>query len=69
MSRLALNRISSLFTSDVEYPLAMAGKWLEIAKKMVEGARAGLAIERKRLNEIIAERQRKQVPALGQRSR
>jgi hypothetical protein len=47
----------------------MAGKWLEIAKKMAEDARAGLAIERKRLNEILAERQRKQVPASGQPSR
>ncbi len=37
------------------------GKWLEIAQKMAQAARAGLAIERKRLNEILAERQRKQV--------
>jgi hypothetical protein len=40
----------------------MDSKWLEIAKKLAEDARAGLAIERKRLSEIITERQ-KQVPA------
>jgi hypothetical protein len=44
----------------------MAGKWLEIAQKMAEAARAGLAIERKRLNEILAERQRNQVPSPSQ---
>jgi hypothetical protein len=44
----------------------MAGKWPEIAQKMVQAARAGLAIERKRLNEILAERQRKQVPQSSQ---
>jgi hypothetical protein len=46
----------------------MAGKWLEIAQKMAQAARAGLAIERKRLNEILAERQRKHVPQSGQSS-
>jgi hypothetical protein len=47
----------------------MSGKWLEIAQKMAAAARAGLAIERKRLNEILAERQRKQVPSSSQPSR
>jgi len=47
----------------------MAGKWLEIAQKMAKAARAGLAIERKRLNEILAERQRKQVPPSRQSTR
>jgi hypothetical protein len=47
----------------------MAGKWLEIAQKMAQDARAGLAIERKRLQEILAERQRKQVPTSRQPSR
>jgi hypothetical protein len=44
------------------------GKWLEIAQKMAKAARAGLAIERKRLNEILAERQ-KQVSSSSQPSR
>jgi len=47
----------------------MAGKWLEIAQKMAQAARAGLAIERKRLNEILAERQRRQRASSGQSSR
>jgi len=47
----------------------MAGKWLEIAHKMAQAARAGLAIERRRLNEILAERQRKQVPPSSQSTR
>jgi len=38
----------------------MTGKWLEFAQKLAQAARAGLAIERKRLNEILAERQRQQ---------
>jgi hypothetical protein len=33
-------------------------KWLELAQKMAQAARAGLAIEKKRLHEILAERQR-----------
>jgi hypothetical protein len=36
--------------------------WIELAQKMAESARAGVAIERKRLQEILAERQRKQRP-------
>jgi len=47
----------------------MAGKWLELAQKMAQAARAGLAIERKRLNEILAERQRGQAPSSVQSSR
>src|SRR5437588_10373152 len=47
----------------------MAGKWLEIAQQMAQAARAGLAIERRRLNEILAERQRKQVPPSSQSTR
>ena len=47
----------------------MAGKWLEIAQKMAQAARAGLAIERKRLSEILAERQRSQSASSGQTSR
>jgi len=38
----------------------MAVNWLELALKMAHAARAGVAIERKRLQEILAERQRKQ---------
>jgi hypothetical protein len=47
----------------------MAGKWLEIAQKMAQSARAGLAIEKKRLAEILAERQREQAPSSSQSSR
>jgi hypothetical protein len=38
----------------------MAINWLEVAKKMAEDARAQLAINRKRLREILAERTREQ---------
>jgi len=38
----------------------MAEKLLEYAQKLAENARVGVAIERKRLQEILAERQRKQ---------
>ncbi|HET6181071.1 MAG TPA: hypothetical protein VFE61_29400 [Candidatus Sulfotelmatobacter sp.] len=36
--------------------------WLEIAKKMAQAARAGVAAEKQRLKEILAERQRQQPP-------
>jgi hypothetical protein len=42
------------------YPSFMAIDWLEVAKKMAEDARAQLAINRKRLREIVAERARQQ---------
>jgi hypothetical protein len=38
----------------------MAVNWIEFAQKMAQAARAGVAVERKRLKEILAERQRKQ---------
>jgi len=38
----------------------MAVNWLEVAKKMAEDARAQLALNRKRLQEILAERARQQ---------
>ena len=38
----------------------MAQNWLEFAQKMAQAARAGVAIERKRLQEILAERDKKQ---------
>jgi hypothetical protein len=41
----------------------MAMNWTEIAQKMAQAARAGLAIEKKRLQEILAERQKKSVPS------
>jgi len=47
----------------------MAGKWLELAQKMAKAARAGLAVEKKRLNEILAERQRNQKASSTQPSR
>jgi len=37
-----------------------AVNWLELAQKMAQAARAGAAIERKRLQEILAERARQQ---------
>ena len=40
--------------------MTMAMNWIELAQKMAQAARAGVAIERKRLQEILAERQRKQ---------
>jgi hypothetical protein len=47
----------------------MAENLLEFAQKMAENARAGLAIERKRLKEILAERQQKQSAQPSQQSR
>ncbi len=38
----------------------MVVNWLEVAKKMAEDARAQLAVNRKRLHEILAERARQQ---------
>jgi hypothetical protein len=38
----------------------MAQNWLEFAQKMAQAARAGVAIERKRLQEILAQRDKKQ---------
>jgi hypothetical protein len=36
--------------------------WTEIAQKMAQAARAGVAIEKERLEEILAERQTKSAP-------
>jgi hypothetical protein len=47
----------------------MAENLLEYAQKMAENARAGLAIERKRLQEILADRPRKQPTDPGRQSR
>jgi len=41
----------------------MATNWREWAQKMAEAARAGVAIEKKRLQEILAERQKKSAPS------
>jgi len=38
----------------------MAVNWIELAKKMAQAARAGVAFERKRVQEILAESKRKQ---------
>lgn len=43
--------------------MSMAVNWIELAQKMAETARARVAADRKRLREILAERQRKQAPA------
>jgi hypothetical protein len=43
-----------------DYPIVMAVNWLEVAQKMAEDARAQLAINRKRLREILAERARQE---------
>ena len=40
--------------------MSVAVNWIEVAKKMAEDARAQLAINRKRLREILAERARQQ---------
>jgi len=45
------------------YPVTMAEDWVKLAQKMAEAARAQVAADRKRLREILAERQRKQAPA------
>jgi hypothetical protein len=37
----------------------MAVNLMEMAQKMAQAARAGVAIEKKRLKEILAERQKK----------
>jgi hypothetical protein len=50
-------------TRDGRILAAMAVNWIELAQKMAQAARAGVAIERKRLQEILAERQRKKDPA------
>ena len=47
----------------LQYPKYMAKDITKIAQKMVQAARAGLAIEKKRLQEIIAERQKKAAPS------
>jgi hypothetical protein len=39
----------------------MAVNWKEMAQKMAEAARAGVAIERKRLQKILAERPKQTV--------
>ena len=46
--------------STLGYPKVMAVNWLEVAQKMAEAARARVAADRKRLKEILAERQKKQ---------
>jgi hypothetical protein len=47
----------------------MAENLLEFAQKMAEAARAAVAVERKRLEEILAERQRKHPAEPSQQSR
>jgi hypothetical protein len=47
----------------------MAVNCLELAQKMAQAARAVVAIEKKRLQEILAERQRKQQPQSSSSSR
>jgi len=41
----------------------MAVNWTEMAQKMAQAARAGVAIEKKRLQEILAERQKNSEPS------
>jgi exonuclease VII small subunit len=40
----------------------MAVNWLEVAQEMAENARANLAQDRKRLQKILAERNRQSAP-------
>jgi hypothetical protein len=42
------------------YASHMAVNWLEVARRMAEDTRAQLALNRKRLQEILAERARQQ---------
>ena len=46
-------------SSAMEYPYSMAENLVALAQKMAEAARAGVAIEKKRLQEILLERQKK----------
>jgi hypothetical protein len=48
--------------------MSMAVNWVELAQRMAQAARAGVAIQRKRLQEILAERQRKQQSQALERS-
>ncbi len=41
----------------------MPVNWTEFAQKMAQAARAGLAIEKKRLQEMLAQRQEKSTPS------
>jgi|GraSoiStandDraft_17_1057272.scaffolds.fasta_scaffold04187_6 hypothetical protein len=41
----------------------MAVNWTELAQKIAQAARAGVAVEKKRLQEILAERQKKSAPS------
>jgi len=41
----------------------MAVNLSEMARKMAQAARMGLAIEKKRLQELLAERQKKSAPS------
>ena len=41
----------------------MSANLIELAQKMAEAARTGVAIEKKRLQEILAERRKKSPPA------
>jgi hypothetical protein len=43
----------------LEYPFDMAMNLTEMAQKMAQAARAGVALERERLRKILAERQKK----------
>jgi|HubBroStandDraft_4_1064222.scaffolds.fasta_scaffold2183865_1 hypothetical protein len=58
-------RLSKTATTEtlMGYPMNMAVNWIELALKMAATARARVAADRKRLREILAERQRKQPPA------
>jgi hypothetical protein len=48
-------------SATLEYLYIMAINLLEMARKIAEAARAGLAIEKKRLNEILANRKKESV--------
>lgn len=41
----------------------MAENLVELARRMAQAARAGVAIEKKRLQQILVERQKKSVPS------
>lgn len=73
--RLGAQVVDSASAKGLENPaywsilVMMAENLLEFAQKMAQAARAGLAVERKRLKEILAERQREQLAQPGPHSR
>jgi hypothetical protein len=60
-AKLSIFNVIKAFSLDraLEYAFKVAITLIEIAQKMAQAARAGVAVEKKRLREIIAARQAK----------